>query len=68
MEKKTVHIPSISCGHCVMTVKREVSELEGITSIEGDVESKTVTIKWDSPATWEKITDTLKDAGYPAET
>ncbi len=68
MEKKTVHIPSISCGHCVMTVKREVSELEGITSIEGDVESKTVTIKWDSSATWEKITDTLKDAGYPAET
>ena len=24
MEEKTVHIPSISCGHCIMTIQREV--------------------------------------------
>ncbi len=67
MEEKTVHIPSISCGHCIMTVKQEVSELEGITSVEGDVGAKMVTVKWDNPATWEKIAHTLEEAGYPAE-
>ena len=67
MEEKTVHIPSISCGHCIMTVKQEVSELESITSVEGDVGTKMVTIKWDSPTTWEKIALTLEEVGYPAE-
>ncbi len=66
MEEKTVNIPSITCGHCVMTIKREVSELEGVKSVEGEEQSKTVTIKWENPANWKKITDTLKEAGYPA--
>lgn len=67
MEEKTVHIPVISCGHCVMSIKREVGELEGVNSVEGDENNKMVTIKWDNPANWEKISDTLKNAGYPAE-
>ncbi len=66
MEEKTVNIPSITCGHCVMTIKREVSELEGVKSVEGEEQSKMVTIKWENPANWEKITDTLKEDGYPA--
>ena len=66
MEKKTVQIPSISCGHCFMTIKREVGELDGVKWVEGDVETKAVTISWDDPATWKKIAETLKEAGYPA--
>ena len=67
MEEKNVHVPSISCGHCVMTIKREVGEMEGVKSVEGDETTKMVTVKWDNPATWDKITDTLKEVGYPAE-
>jgi len=67
MEEKTLLIPSISCGHCVMTIKREVGELEGVKSVEGEEKTKTITISWDNPATWEKIAGTLKEAGYPAE-
>ena len=65
MEEKTVHIPSVSCGHCIMTVKRWVGELEGVKSVEGDEKTKMVTIKWESPTTWETIDDTLKETGYP---
>ncbi len=65
MEKKTVSIPDISCGHCLMTVKREAGGVAGVKSVEGDVASKQVTIQWDAPATWEKIEAALKDAGYP---
>ncbi len=67
MESKTVNIPKISCGHCLMNIKREVSELPGVQSVEGDVAAKKVTVQWEAPATWDKIADTLKDAGYPAE-
>ena len=67
MEEKTVNIPTISCGHCVMTIKREVGELEGVKSVEGDENNKRVTIKWDPPTTWEKISGTLKEVGYPAD-
>jgi copper chaperone CopZ len=67
MEEKKVHIPTISCGHCVMTIKREVEELEGVNSVEGDEKTKMVSIKWENPATWDKIAETLKETGYPAE-
>jgi copper chaperone CopZ len=67
MEEKKIHIPTISCGHCVMTIKREVEELEGVNSVEGDEKTKIVTIKWENPVTWDKIAETLKETGYPAE-
>ncbi len=64
MEEKTVRIPAISCGHCVMTIKREVGELEGVNSVEADEKTKTATIKWQDPATWGQIADKLREAGY----
>jgi copper chaperone CopZ len=67
MEEKSVHIPAISCGHCVMTIKREIGELEGVKSVDGDEKTKMVTFEWENPANWDKIADTLKEAGYPAE-
>jgi copper chaperone CopZ len=66
MEKRTVNIPAISCGHCIMTIKRELGGLKGVSSLEGDEKTRTLTIKWENPATWEKIADTLKELGYPA--
>lgn len=66
MEKNTFLIPSISCGHCVMTIKNELSELEGVKAIEGDIENKIIIVKWEEPVTLENIKDTLEDIGYPA--
>lgn len=66
MAEKQVNIPAISCGHCLMTIKRELGEMSGVNSVEGDVNSKDVTITWDDPATWEKIAATLDEIGYPA--
>lgn len=65
MSEKTVKIPDMSCGHCLANIKREVGEISGVSSVEGQVEAKEVTIKWDSPADWGQIEAVLKDAGYP---
>jgi copper chaperone CopZ len=68
MATKTVKVPKISCGHCTSTIEREVSDLEGITSVKADKDSKMVTIEWNEPpATWTEIADLLNEIGYPAE-
>jgi copper chaperone len=67
MEKITLSIPNISCGHCVMTIEREIGELSGVSEVKGDAESKQVTVSWEAPASLEKIKDTLKEINYPAE-
>ncbi len=67
MEERTVHVPSISCSHCVLTVKREIEELEGVLLVEGDEETKDVSVRWEAPASLVQITDILKVIGFPAE-
>ena len=66
MEKSTLLIPNISCGHCVMTIQEELAELEGVSRVEGDPNTKEITVQWGSPATLEKIKSTLKEINYPA--
>ena len=66
MEKKTFSIPNISCGHCVMSIKNELSELEGVKSVEGNPEAKSIDVQWDTPITEDKIKETLKEINYPA--
>jgi len=66
MEKQTLNIPNISCGHCTMTIKNELSELEGISGVEGNVDEKTVSVSWETPATLDKIKKRLKEINYPA--
>jgi copper chaperone CopZ len=66
MESKKFSIQNISCRHCVMTIKNELSEIKGVSNVEGDPDSKTVTVKWDSPATLNAIKEKLKEINYPA--
>ena len=67
MEKQTLSIPNISCGHCVMSIKNELSDLEGVSGVDGDPGSKTVTVSWDTPATLDKIKAVLQEINYPAQ-
>jgi len=66
MEKKSFSIPNISCRHCVMTIKNELNELDGISGVEGDPQKKEITVNWEAPATLEKIRSVLEEINYPA--
>jgi copper chaperone len=66
MEKETLSIPNISCGHCVMSIKNELTELDGIEAVDGDPGAKTVTVEFDAPATLALIRDKLVEINYPA--
>jgi len=65
MTKQTFSIPNISCGHCVMAIKNELSGLEGVAAVEGDPGDKSVTVEFEAPATLEQIKETLKEINYP---
>ncbi len=66
MEKTTFTIPNISCGHCVMSIKNELSDLEGVSAVDGDPEKKSMTVAWEAPATLEIIKAQLREINYPA--
>ena len=66
MEKRTLSIPKISCGHCVMTIKNELIDLVGVKQVDGDTQNKAITVEWESPTTLQEIKDTLKEINYPA--
>ena len=65
METTRFLIPNISCGHCVMTIQRELGEIEGVYKVEGDPGAKEITVQWEGPATVEKIKSSLKEINYP---
>ncbi|MCL4805706.1 MAG: heavy-metal-associated domain-containing protein [Anaerolineae bacterium] len=67
MESKTFKVPGISCGHCVHTIKTEVSDIPGVERVEADQQTKMVTVSWNTPADWEKIRATLVEINYPPE-
>lgn len=62
----TYHVPSIHCGHCVHTIKMELSELDGVQSVQADLGSKQVVVDFAPPATPEKIEQLLAEINYPA--
>jgi copper chaperone CopZ len=67
MEKTSLTVPNISCGHCVASIKKELSEMDGVKSVEGDPETKEITVEWDAPASLDGIRSMLKEINYPAD-
>lgn len=65
-ESKTVSVPNISCGHCVSTIEREVSEVRGVRSVEADQASRRVTVSWDPETSdWVVIEEKMREIAYP---
>jgi len=64
MQEKTVHISNISCGHCTMTIEREIGELDGVSLVKGNAETKEVMVQWNPPGEWNTIRQTLDEIGF----
>ena len=44
-ETATYSVPAIHCAHCAMSIREEVSEVDGVEEVDVDLESKLVIIK-----------------------
>jgi copper chaperone CopZ len=67
MNRLELHIPAISCGHCVHTIQTELSELPGVQSVQGDPQTKHVIITFEAPATQQAIIALLNEIHYPPQ-
>lgn len=68
MQTKTFMVPNIGCNGCVNNIKNELVSIPGIKRVDGVVDSKTITVDFDAPATWEQIVKSLTEIEYaPAE-
>jgi copper ion binding protein len=65
MTTVTYKIPNISCQHCVHTIQSEVSEMEGVSNVNANLETKSVEITFELPATETDIKNLLAEIDYP---
>ena len=64
-ETMTYTVPAIHCAHCAMSIREEVSEVEGVDDVAVDLESKLVTVSGrdlDDAA----LRAAIEEAGYEA--
>ncbi len=65
MTTVTYNVPGIHCMHCTHTIEMEVGELDGVKSVKAELDSKNVTISFETPASEEKIKTLLTEINYP---
>ena len=60
-------VPAMHCEHCTHTIEMEVGELQGVQTVNADLNTKKVQIIFDTPASEEKIKALLAEIDYPIE-
>jgi copper chaperone CopZ len=63
MSTRTYSVPGVSCGHCRTAITNEVAPLEGVESVEVDLDAKTVTVTGE-PLDEQAILAAIDEAGY----
>jgi len=61
----TYTVTDMTCGHCKQAVTQEVSAVEGVQSVEVDLDTKLVTVVGDSLDD-AKLRAAIDEAGYEA--
>ena len=60
----TYPVQGMSCQHCVDAVTGEVAKVEGVTGVEVDLGSGTVTVTSQAPLDLEVVRAAVDEAGY----
>lgn len=67
LETRTLAVENMYCALCPVTVKKAMEGVEGVRSVEIDVDAKTATVTFDPSATnLDVIRAASTNAGYPA--
>jgi copper chaperone len=64
-ETVTYSVPGIHCEHCGMSIREEVSEVEGVDEVAVDLDSKLVTVTGQGLDD-EALRAAIVEAGYEA--
>jgi copper chaperone len=64
-ESVTYTVPAIHCAHCAMSIREEVSEVEGVDEVAVDLDTKVVTVSGNDLDDAE-LRAAIVEAGYEA--
>ena len=64
-ETVTYSVPGIHCAHCAMSIREEVSDVEGVEDVAVDLETKLVTVSG-HPLDDAALRAAIEEAGYEA--
>ena len=68
MPRVTLEAPDISCDHCIASIQKAVSKLPGVRFLEGDPNTKRVTLEYDAATVQlEAIEGAMEAEGYPVK-
>lgn len=63
--EKVLKVQGMSCAHCVRSVEESVGELEGISTVEVNLDRGEVTVDFDQQVvTLDQVKETIEDQGY----
>jgi copper chaperone len=66
--KTKVIIEGMSCGHCVKHVKEALSEIENVSNVDVNLDSKSAIFESSEKISEDKIKFVIDDAGYEVVT
>ena len=58
-------VPAIHCAHCAMSIREEVSEVEGVDDVAVDLDTKVVTVRGEALDD-AALRAAIEEAGYEA--
>ena len=60
----TIKVKGMSCQHCVASVTKALSEIEGITDVQVSLEKGEATFTENNPGTDQTIKDAISKIGF----
>ena len=67
MTNHILHVPDLSCGHCVATVTTALADVPGLSDCRVDLRQKQVRFSLTDAAQVPVAVRRLGEAGYPAQ-
>jgi copper ion binding protein len=64
MSTVTITVTGMSCGHCASSVRDEIGSIPGVTVVDVDLASGTVTVDSVREVAPEAIQNAIEEAGY----
>ena len=60
----TITVSGMSCDHCVAGVREEVGQLDGVTGVDVELATGTVTVVSEAPVDPAAVAAAVDEAGY----
>lgn len=64
MVERVYRVPDVSCEHCVNAITQELSKIDGVRTVDVDLETKQVTVQSDAEVSDAALRAGIEEAGY----